>query len=518
MTSLEMKNRGPAPRAAGSPGRTPGALARIALLALALTGLAACGRDGASRTGAPALPGRVTLRLTRPAGTQEPLPPDTLLLSAFTGTQRLAGPVQVIATAGVYQASLDVPSGSERVIVLQANRDPNDATVAGAPPGYVDLGVSEPFPLAAGETREVSLSFRRFEGRALRAEAPVVRTVPFHWPAVTGATRYRLRYTQSPITRNLLAGVARDTVVTDTSVAWPIALAQLDRTTRHLVAVRPESPYGAGAFSEPVTVPVGTRPDITGRILSAGQPVPNVLVRLLTCPNNADSGVETFTDAAGRYAFAGVPEGSYRLRLFRGGCGDVYDPPLESTCFTFSGTAIDRPDYSFECTVVYALFTLTWDATPADLDAHLFTPAIPDTDNTSQAYEVYYGETGAIDSPPFAQLDVDNTRGFGPENVTIYRNFPGDYIFAVYNYSGEDSLGGSGATVRIVPPQGAVRTATAPTVGDFRKRWWIVARLNGSTGALTMIDSLATDPPAGFGAPAAHRPKSAYATQRGGSR
>jgi len=67
------------------------AFARIALLALALTGLSACGREGVSRTGAPQLPGRVTLRLTRPAGAQEPIPPDTLTLAAFAGG--LAAPV-----------------------------------------------------------------------------------------------------------------------------------------------------------------------------------------------------------------------------------------------------------------------------------------------------------------------------------------------------------------------------------------------------------------------------------------
>lgn len=495
------------------------ASARIALLALALTGLSACGREGVSRTGAPQLPGRVTLRLTRPAGTQEPIPPDTLRLAAFAGGRLIAGPVLVVANAGVYQASLDVPSGAARVIALQHQRDPADVVVAGAAPGYFNLGLSEPFPLAAGETRSVNITFSRFAGTVVRASAGNGRDALLHWPAVPGATRYRLRYTQTPITRNLLAGVARDTVVTDTLATWAIALTGPDRATRHEVAVRPEGPYGAGAFSEPVNVPVGTRPDIAGRILSGGAPVPNVLVRLLACPNNTDTGVETFTDASGRYGFTDVAEGSYRLRLFRGGCGDVYDPPLESACFTFTSGTLERPDYTFDCTAVWALFTLTWDATPGDLDAHLFTPAIRDTDDVVKNFEVYYGETGAVDSPPFAELDVDNTRGFGPENITVYRNFPGDYIFAVHNYSGDDSLGGSGATVRIVPPQGAARTATAPTIGDFRKRWWIVARLNGTTGALTMIDSLATEPPAPPAPAAARKPhKPSFATQRGGSR
>ena len=495
------------------------AAARIALLALALTGLSACGREGVSRTGAPQLPGRVTLRLTRPAGAQEPIPPDTLTLAAFAGGRLIAGPVLVVANAGVYQASLEVPSGAARVIALQHQRDPNDAVVAGAAPGYVNLGLSEPFALAAGETRAVSIAFSRFEGTVVQASAGSGRQALLHWSAVPGATRYRLRYTQTPITRNLLAGVSRDTVVTDTLATWAIALSGPDRTMHHTVAVRPEGPYGAGAFGEAVNVPVGTVPDVTGRILSGGAPVPNVLVKLLACPNNTDTGVETFTDAGGRYGFSGVAEGSYRLRLFRGGCGDVYDPPLDAACFTFTGGTLERPDYTFDCTAVWALFTLTWDATPSDLDAHLYTPAIRDTDDVVKNFEVSYVETGAVDSPPFAELDVDNTRGFGPENITVYRNFPGDYIFAVHNYSGEDSLGGSGATVRIVPPQGAARTATAPTVGDFRKRWWIVARLNGTTGALTMIDSLATDPPAPPTPAAARKPdKPAFSTQRGGSR
>jgi hypothetical protein len=65
---------------------------------------------------------------------------------------------------------------------------------------------------------------------------------------------------------------------------------------------------------------------------------------------------------------------------------------------------------------------LNWGATPADLDGHL----------AYRGNHVWFGRQQGDD----AQLDVDQTHGFGPETITISRKHAGErYVYAVQNYS-----------------------------------------------------------------------------------
>lgn len=142
-------------------------------------------------------------------------------------------------------------------------------------------------------------------------------------------------------------------------------------------------------------------------------------------------------------------------------------------------------------------FTLTWGEHPRDLDIHLWTPPI-----NGYSYHVYFANRGAINSPPYANLDVDDIDSYGPENMTIYRLFNGTYTIAVHHYCywGDDSLNIalSNARVSIYDSTGSVvTTLEVPNDSAGKCWWWHIATLDGSTGQLNIINSLSPDPPQG---------------------
>ena len=116
----------------------------------------------------------------------------------------------------------------------------------------------------------------------------------------------------------------------------------------------------------------------------------------------------------------------------------------------------------------------------------------PTATPTSQFTEVYFGNRGSATSPPFATLDIDVTNGFGPETITIQRLLPGQYTYAVHNFSNEAPLSSSGAQVQVFSSTGLVSTFTVPAGSG---RWWTVFTLNGSTGAITPVNTISNSPP-----------------------
>jgi hypothetical protein len=106
--------------------------------------------------------------------------------------------------------------------------------------------------------------------------------------------------------------------------------------------------------------------------------------------------------------------------------------------------------------------------------------------------EVYFANRGSATSPPFATLDIDDVSGFGPETITIERLLPGQYTYAVHNFSNEAPLSGSGAQVQVLSPTGVVATFNVPAGSG---RWWTVLTLDGTTGAITPVNTITNSPP-----------------------
>lgn len=83
---------------------------------------------------------------------------------------------------------------------------------------------------------------------------------------------------------------------------------------------------------------------------------------------------------------------------------------------------------------------LTWGANPSDLDSHLRGP---------NNIDVAWDSRGSLTALPFAQLDVDDITGFGPEVITVTRLARGTYTYYVHKFSGTGTQTGSPARVEL---------------------------------------------------------------------
>ena len=131
--------------------------------------------------------------------------------------------------------------------------------------------------------------------------------------------------------------------------------------------------------------------------------------------------------------------------------------------------------------------TLTWGANPRDLDSHMVTPT---------GAHVYYSYKGSRTGAPWAQLDVDDTTSYGPENVSVYQFTPvgaAVYKYYVYNYAGSGSLATSGARVSVQGPGTVLRNFTCPG-GSTSARYWHVFNMTAA-GTVIPVNVLRTTAP-----------------------
>ena len=137
---------------------------------------------------------------------------------------------------------------------------------------------------------------------------------------------------------------------------------------------------------------------------------------------------------------------------------------------------------------------LNWGSNPKDLDSHLITPKINGTN-----YHIWYANpyTGKTNLPPYAQLDADETKGFGPETITVASNVPGIYRYYVHNYKEEQGntgeLTNSVAAVQIYSTAGLEATVRVPEVGAGD--YWDVCAIDGASGKITLLNQIVTREP-----------------------
>ncbi len=136
---------------------------------------------------------------------------------------------------------------------------------------------------------------------------------------------------------------------------------------------------------------------------------------------------------------------------------------------------------------------LTWGAEPRDLDSHLWDAA---------GNHLYFLYAGPENSPiPGAWLDLDDTTGFGPENISIEYLVPqgsARYTYAVHLYAGSASTETS--TVRVFRGGSTVpeRTFTFSGWDPNRVRWWHVFDINPENGQIIPVNSTTLTPPRGI--------------------
>ncbi len=133
-------------------------------------------------------------------------------------------------------------------------------------------------------------------------------------------------------------------------------------------------------------------------------------------------------------------------------------------------------------------FILTWEADPADLDAHLFMPLDPGSD------EVWSGNTVAGDGS--AAFELGGTTGYGPEAIVIMSTNPGTYTLSVNNVSGSPDLGASGAVVRVSTNTGLLHTVDiAGATGSAADPWWKVLTFDEAAATVTILNQMSLTGP-----------------------
>lgn len=132
---------------------------------------------------------------------------------------------------------------------------------------------------------------------------------------------------------------------------------------------------------------------------------------------------------------------------------------------------------------------LEWGATPKDLDSHLIGPT---SDN--KTFHIYYALKKYKEQDTLiAELDLDDTTGYGPETTTIYNPIEGEYIFYVYNYSGSPDMSTSGATVKVYTGASNEPEYVFNIPMNQSGRYWTVFKYDSKTKEIVPINIVGSD-------------------------
>jgi adhesin/invasin len=220
---------------------------------------------------------------------------------------------------------------------------------------------------------------------------------------------------------------------------------------------------GGGSAGGPVGVLTGLVKNATNEA-----PMSGVSVCVRTTPLCAT------TSGAGTYTLADVPVGEQTIEFTSAG----FTTLTETVTIVESATETQNTAMSPQLAAGETRIVLTWGESPRDLDSYLWVPG--------ETGAVYYGDPGSLTSAPYAQLDVDDTDGHGPETITITQRDAGSYSFGV-RLLGVGSFVPAETTVRVYDSTGLRREFTPPSgAGDF----WQVFRLDGTSGNITAVNTV----------------------------
>jgi hypothetical protein len=217
---------------------------------------------------------------------------------------------------------------------------------------------------------------------------------------------------------------------------------------------------------------------VSGKVIdaSSGQTVSNV--RMSFRKGTQVVGVVDATTTTDRKGIYDLPleDGEYRVTISKAGyttetfelhvTGGVPDPSQ----FTISGTL----------RVGEIRIVLEWGARPPDLDSYL-TGRLDDGTSVSTSYT--HRQSYNRNNELVADLDVDDTNGFGPETTTIYQT-AGSFEFRVEDYGRTRGLSASGAQVKVYVGN---ETPVIIDVPQGLVNNWVVCRIDH--GAVTVVNT-----------------------------
>jgi tetratricopeptide (TPR) repeat protein len=139
---------------------------------------------------------------------------------------------------------------------------------------------------------------------------------------------------------------------------------------------------------------------------------------------NGEASVTAMTDSRGKIKipspFGGVDDASVTLIIKKDGYSTlVTKGPVKGLTYALSPTMNSLDGLRI---------VLHWNQNPMDVDSHLA---------FAGSHIYFQNKTGAL-----ANLDVDDTDGFGPETITVEKKTDGKrYVYAVHDYSDMDQVG-----------------------------------------------------------------------------
>lgn len=162
---------------------------------------------------------------------------------------------------------------------------------------------------------------------------------------------------------------------------------------------------------------------------------------------------------------------------------DVYDVTITADGYvveTFEFEMEEDRNYSGEQFIISpelaagsARIVLEWGAEPQDLDSYL----IGDSDDGGSVFVSYYRKTASSGGETLAELDVDDTNGYGPETITLY-DLNGVYRYTVVDYRLTNTLQEYGATVKVYLPGQAQPEVITVAPGAGVENIWEVFELD----------------------------------------
>lgn len=237
----------------------------------------------------------------------------------------------------------------------------------------------------------------------------------------------------------------------------------------------------------------------TGKVVSPDGATAPAGIRVAAEGVNYVGEADTYTDASGRFSvqvMASTDERSARARVFAQGGGLYAESEADTTPSELASTGKCTDIGAIQLAFPLAAVVLTWGEAPSDLDSHFTGPAVDDDGMpTDERFEVYYGNRDVGN----AFLDTDDTSSFGPEITSLLQAVPGEYVYSVINYSGEDDgkLLASSAQITAVLPNETrtfdVADAQDKSTGDGDPVWRVFSfRIDarGNIGAIRPINEI----------------------------
>lgn len=149
------------------------------------------------------------------------------------------------------------------------------------------------------------------------------------------------------------------------------------------------------------------------------------------------------TDSSGAFAISDVPTGQRTLDVSAAG----FASQAVQVTVQANQTAAINASLTETGSQQNVVVSLTWGASPGDLDIHLSGPTV-----SGNRFHLYWNNPSAV---THALLSEDQHDGFGPESVTIRRSsqtgnwVPGEYRIWAHNYSGSPGYANSSARVTV---------------------------------------------------------------------